>query len=290
MTQLIFPPIVLQNNGVKIINSNKNMFAVPHECHEIGTLISLYHNIQAIGYNEIETFQEYVKFQEYLEILGAYLDKAKTLQLLAVLPICSELLRTESSKEYYQGMFLWLHCWENNSSTTHLQSSDWKHYEPFAILSKRRYELISALFSRKKVDEILFINPNLAWILAETSIFWRKLHNDRGKNNLYKNCKEHLDNLGGFEKTPDSFEVQNKDLQFKYADFYFETLARDVARNEPTFDKGYFQPYLLAFKSANSYFHNHLAVVDTQGQPLKEKPGGKLGSKKARNKTPLPKI
>ena len=287
--KIIVPPFTLTNGSsqIKVLVPSDFYNRFPVEYQKFAILIGLYGIVQ-FGAIDNDKFDNYCRWRINLENLAEYLDKKSVIEIIGLLPAFGEFKNVfKSDKErdltidFYTGLKEWLHHWEDNLDTSDIQFSYYAAYEGFAIEAKRRYELISALFSRKQIDETLFINPNLAWLLAQTSIFWGQMDNKCGsREELYQNVREYLDQLEYFGEDPPNYEVTNEDVQLNHADIYFDTLARNLAVDDSDFDKYYFKPYMMAKRQWNSYGRKKLEMFHVGETPAKKRPGRKLGYKK----------
>ncbi|MBD0263216.1 MAG: hypothetical protein ICV78_10965 [Tolypothrix sp. Co-bin9] len=249
-------------------------------------LLGLYSLVQFPSNND--NFDECSSWYENFLNFSEQLDKSSAIELIEFLPALASAKKMfltdeqcDITRRYYTGMSKWLRCWEDNVETSELQKSEYAIYEGAAVEAKRRYELISALFSRDLVDKIFFPNTNLSWLLAQTSIFWGQMGNKcSSREELYQNVREYVNSLDDFGGEPPSYQDTLENTQLYHADSYFDTLARDVAANDCDFDNYYFKPYILAKRQWNSYGRKKLEMVHIGKIPPKPRRGTKLGYKK----------
>lgn len=193
----------------------------------------------------------------------------------------SEANRVDVIKRY-QGISTWLEYWHSKINTRELKNSNsYNWLEKEALLTARRYELIYELCNRGYLN----FNHNLIWLLVEISILRKMiLCTANSKEELYRNNKNHIDVMNNFEEKPPQFAVKTEDLLY-HSDSYVETLAYNVALQNPDFDKNYYRPYLAAYKSANSSRkkNSNLSNPVNTGlstPPSKKRRGGKIGHNK----------
>lgn len=269
--KITLSPIVFSNNGVDIIyQPNLSYYTkTPDYDRENFALIKVYQNI---FYSPQETIEDYCKRYSLFEKFAKFLNKEKTIDLIGTLPTVLN-VKSEIITDFYAKVYCWLYYWARDLPTSELQRQI-PIYECFALESIKRYEMIKALFSRKVVDEPIFINSHLAWLLAETSILEQGIANNIVKEENYRKCKAYIDTLM-YDEQPSIFKIKNADIEH-YARNYFDSLGFVTAKNDSTFNKGYFKPYLINVRHANSQAKKFFKSLPEQ----KKKPGRKLGSKK----------
>lgn len=178
-SKIIVPPVTLtsRNSTINIPVPSNFYNKFPIECQKIVVLFGLYSVIQFPGNND--NFDDFCQWYVTLENLAEHLDKSSAIELVEFLPVLANAKKMFLTDEqyditchFYAGLKEWLRHWEDNLDTSELQKSEYAIYEGAAVEAKRRYELMSALFSRNLVDKVFFPNTNLSWLLAQTSIFW----------------------------------------------------------------------------------------------------------------------
>lgn len=184
--------------------------------------------------------------------------------------------------KHYQGISTWLKYWDLKKNTTPLKNNNsYNWLEKEALLTARRYELIYELCNRKYLP----CNHNFIWLLVEISILRKMpLCTANSKEELYRNNKNRIDFMNNFEEKPPQYAVKTEDLLYSM-NSYVETLAYEVALQNPDFDKNYYRPYLAAYKSANSSRKKNAKLSNPVNAglstfPSKKRCGGKIGHKK----------
>jgi len=269
--KITLSPIVFSNNDIDIIYQPNLSFytKTPDYARENIVLVNIYRDIL---YSPQETFEDYYTRYFSFEKFANFLNKEKTIDLIGTLPSVLN-IESEILTDFYAKVYCWLYYWVRDLPTSELYEKI-PTYECFALESMKRYEMINALFSRKVVDNPIFINSHLAWLLAETSIIQQRIANNNSKEETYRNCKAYVDTLM-HDNPPPSYKIKNADIEGN-ASIYFDTLGFDTAKNDPTFYKGYFKPYLINVRHTNSQTKKFFESLPEQ----KKKPGRKLGSKK----------
>lgn len=187
----------------------------------------------------------------------------------------------------YAALKEWLWTWEQNIVADKLQNHPlYSIFESLAMTSRRRYDMISALFARNLVDDLIFSTPEIAWILSELSIFWSIIESDVDcKKVLHNNGKEHFNNLNsvGDQEADIYFYPETLEEFLDFVDRHFEALARKCVESGDTqFDRLYFKPYIIAQKQWYTVFqkNKNLLLVRVDGQKVHNRPGRRLGYSK----------
>jgi hypothetical protein len=229
-----------------------------------------------------------------LENLSQVLDKSTAIKLIEIIPVFGKVngflddkLAETNIVNQYTAIKEWLWVWEQNIVANKLQTHPvYSVYESLAMTSRRRYDMISALFARNLVDKTLFSTPEIAWILSECAIFWATILNEVDcKKHLHNNAKQHYNNLDsvGNCETDIYFHPDTLEEFLDFIDRHFEALARKCVENgDKEFDRLYFKPYIMAEKHWYTVYQKNkdLHLIKADGQKIHNRPGKRLGQSK----------
>ncbi|MBD2527457.1 hypothetical protein [Nostoc sp. FACHB-133] len=288
---IIVPPVILitENRHFHLsycyeLSVNSNFYSLNEKEREFTTQLLLYKELQSyenIKFSELNT-DSFSKWDALRNVLADRLNKKTANEIIQFLPaLFNEQIKIKrlDVEDFYKGCASWLVHWDNNLDTSSLKESNWQWIEGCAVVAKRRYELIYELFNKKLVEKSIFLTPQYAWLMCETSILRRKIISTfSSREELYKNNKQYINELDlTYEGKLKTFKCGDENNQLStYADQHFDYLGRKTAAEDCDFDKYYFQPYIIALRRWNTYTRKNLELSPTDGRKP-SKPGKKLG-------------
>lgn len=166
-------------------------------------------------------------------------------------------------KAFNLGVSAWLLYWEKQGNLDELIQQGFGNCQPYALLSKRRFDLIQGLFDLKRFPQQSFPKPSFIWLLSEISVCIGRLKEMRiqykGNSNQefvssrrkYKLFKLDTDSLNDLAET---LEVRPSESAKELLERFWEHIdvkGREEARANPIFDAQYWKPYIGARKAFN---------------------------------------
>jgi hypothetical protein len=155
------------------------------------------------------------------------------------------------------------------------------------MVSIRRYQLISALFDRTKLQKEQLFNAEFCWLLSETSLFRESLNNPITKYQAYDNTKKYCDMLNSLEIELKADESLSTTTRIKLFHQAIDVIGHATAKTDADFDTLYWRPYISARRRWASQRQNDKSLITVlpNNKAPKDNRGRKLGSK---NKRELP--
>ncbi len=263
---------------------NSSFYCLNEKEREFTTQLLLYEKLQSyenIKFSEFDT-HGLSDWDTFRNALADRLTKKTANDIIQFLPrLFNQQIKTKrlEVEDFYKGYASWLVHWDNNLDTSSLKKSNWQWIEGCAFLAKKRYELIYELFNKELVEKSMFLTPQYAWLMCETSILRQKIISTfSSREELYQNNKQYINELDlTYEEKVRTSKCDdgNNDV-LTYANKHFDYLGRETAAKDTDFDKSYFQPYVGALSRWNTYTRKNLELSPTDGRKP-SKPGRKLG-------------
>lgn len=282
-SRIIIPPVILKSENHRFdlsyyleLNVDSNFYSFNEKERNFCIQLSLY-NIVQFYYNTNPSYWDHCR-----KALADRLTKKTASEIIHFLPLLfHQEIQAERLKvqNFYMGCSSWLVHWDDNLNTSSLKKGSWNWLEGCAIVAKRRYELIYELFNKELVEKSIFLTPQYAWLMCETSVLRRKIISTfSSREELYQNNKQYINELDliyeGKLRTFKCGDVNNDLLT--YADQHFDYLGRKTAAKDCGFDENCFQPYFVASRRWNTYTRKNLELFFIDGRKP-SKPGRKLG-------------
>ena len=184
---IIVPPVILitANRNFNLIyryelEVNSSFYYLNEKERQFSTQLSLYEKLQSyenIKFSELDT-HSLSNWDAIRNALADRLTKKTANDIIQFLPkLFNQQIKTErlDVEDFYKGCASWLVHWDNNLNTSSLKKGNWAWLEGCAIVAKRRYELIYELFNKELVEKSIFLTPQYAWLMCETSILRQKI-------------------------------------------------------------------------------------------------------------------
>ncbi|MBW4444347.1 MAG: hypothetical protein KME10_24630 [Plectolyngbya sp. WJT66-NPBG17] len=193
----------------------------------------------------------------------AHISRRQAYRLLATLPhplrhhMPPNITESEVGHEsnYWVAIAGWLLFWEKSSESLKLIIDQrWKSYEPRARIAELRYQMIRKLVDERQLLPNRFQHPELPWLLAEVACCRQRLYTldmHTPKQRFYDSRKAEIHALNAFDNPLETQTSQDLDVLLFRFDTVVETVAREYADRDTTFDRQYLKPYLSACTAWN---------------------------------------